>query len=186
MADDPINPYNRCKSLVVHWTRHYLSSPTDYWLIRCDVGQMVTIDDLPDDALLVIFDLYVVEHKGLPDIIDFIIGIGSCRKEIESWQPLVHVCRRWRGLVFASPQRLKLRLCTSARMSLNVWPALPLLIRGGGPVDNVIAELEHSDRIHQIEIFLNRYTTREVEKLWTGMQVQFPKLTVLHLGHKDA
>ena len=96
------------------------------------------------------------------------------------------MCRRWRGLVFASPRRLNLRLCTSARLSLNVWPALPLLIRGGGPVDNVIAELEHRDRIRQIEIFLFRYTTREIEKLWTAMQVPFPELTALHLSYRDS
>ena len=186
MADDLTHPYNRCKSFVVHWPGHYLSSPTDCWLIQCDVGQMVTIDDLTDDDLLAIFDFYVAEHQGL---LDFIFNIGRWRRETESWQSLVHVCRRWRGLVFASPRRLNLRLCcrpvTSARISSNVWPALPLLIHGGGfSVDNVIAELEHSDRIRQIQIYIYPFTTREIEKLWTAMQVPFPELTVLHLGNE--
>ena len=71
-------------------------------------------------------------------------------------------------------------------MSLNVWPALPLLVHGGGQVNNVIAELEHSDRIRQIYILLYRYTIREIEKLWTAMQVPFPELTALHLTHDDS
>ena len=70
-------------------------------------------------------------------------------------------------------------------MSLNVWPALPLLVRGGDDsVDDVIAELEHSDRIREIEIYLDRYTTREIEQLWTAMQVPSPELAALYLGHQ--
>ena len=177
------HPYNRCKSFVVHLAG-IISQRLLADSMGCTAGQAITIDDLPDDVLLAIFDSYVDKH--LPD---FIIGIDSRSREIESWQSLVHVCRRWRGLVFASPRRLNLRLCctpdTSARMSLDVWPALPLLIYGGdgGPVDNVIAELEHSDRIRQIIFFLYRYTTREIENLWTAMQVPFPELTALYLRH---
>jgi hypothetical protein len=66
-------------------------------------------------------------------------------------------------------------------MSLNVWPPLPLLIGGNvseASVDNVIAELEHSDRIRQINLVLR---TPQIEKLWTAMQVPFPELTSLHL-----
>ena len=182
VADGPVHPDNPCKSFVVHLagiiSRRLLADSMPGTALA---SQAITIDDLPDDVLLAIFDLYVVKYQ-YPDPIDF---IG--KREIEAWQSLVHVCRRWRGLVFASPRRLDLRLCctpiTSARMSLNVWPALPLLIQPGGPVDNVIADLEHSDRIRQIQIFLNRYTTQEIEKLWAAMQVPFPGLTVLYLGH---
>ena len=53
------------------------------------------------------------------------------KRKIESWQSLVHVCRRWRGLVFGSPRRLSLQLFyipgTSAKLSLDIWLALPLL-----------------------------------------------------------
>ena len=180
------HPYNRCKSFVVHLagiiSRRLLADS-----MRCTTGQAITIDDLPDDVLLAIFDSYVVEYRYL-DFIDL-----ATKGDVESWQLLVHVCRRWRGLVFTSPRRLNLRLwCTpdrspSARMSLNVWPALLLFIEAGfgGPVDNVIAELEHSDRIRQINIFIARYTTREIGKLWTAMQVPFPELTALRLDHGD-
>jgi hypothetical protein len=183
MADNPAHPYNRCKSFVVHW--HHLSSPNDLWLIRCDVDQVVTIDNLPDDVLLEIFDFYVVKYQNL-GFFDF-----SVEREIESWQSLVHVCRRRRGIVFASPRRLDLRLhCTpdtSAKMSLDVWPPLPLYIKGGASsADLVLAELKHSDRIRQIHITLNRYTTPQIEKLWTAMQLPFPELESLYLSNHDS
>jgi hypothetical protein len=77
-------------------------------------------------------------------------------------------------------------------MSLDVWPPLPLLIWSGFSEtvetsvtrDNVIAEVEHSDRICQIQIYLDRFTTRQIEKLWTAMQVPFPELTTLLLSHR--
>ena len=185
VADDPAHPYNRCKYFVMHLagiiSRRLLAD-----LMRCTAGQAITIDDLPDDVLLAIFDFYVVEYQ-YPGFVNF-----DTKREIESWQSLVHVCRRWRDLVFASPRRLNLRLwctpTTSARMSLNVWPALPLLIHSGrnSPVDNVIAQLEHSDRIREIDIYLKRYTSRKIEKLWTAMQVPFPELTALRLAHEDS
>ena len=40
------------------------SFPNDCWLIRRDVG-VLTIDDLPDDDLLAIFDFYVVPYQDL-------------------------------------------------------------------------------------------------------------------------
>ena len=185
VADDPDN---RCESFVVHLaginSRRLLADS-----MRCTAGRAITIDDLPDDVLLAIFDIYVAEHQVLPDFTDLNIRIDSRKTEIESWLSLVHVCRRWRGLVFASPRRLNLRLCctpiTSARMSLDVWPSLPLhiVVRSSKtPVDNVIATLKHSDRIRQIEIFLYPFTTLEIEKFWTAMQVPFPELAVLYLS----
>ena len=195
VADDPAHPYNPCKSFDVHLagiSRRLLADS-----MGCTAGQTITIDDLPDDVLLEIFDFHVVEYQN-PGFVNF-----GTKREVESWQLLVHVCRRWRGLVFASPRRLNLRLwckpvtsvrmflnVTSARMSLDVWPALPLIIYGNGyaedRVDTVIAELEYSDRICQIEIYISWFTTWEIEELWTAMQVPFPELTALRLVHDDS
>ena len=107
-------------------------------LTRCDVGQVVSIDVLPDDVLLEIFDFFTKSVEGF----------------IEEWQILVHVCRRWRSLVFGSPRRLKLRLFCSdrklARDMLDVWPPLPLVIQRigeAGSVDNIVGVLERSDRV---------------------------------------
>jgi F-box-like len=137
---------------------------------------------LPDDVLLEIFDFYVFKYLVFRPS-----GGYDAKRKIESWQSLVHVCRRWRGLVLGSPRRLILQLCYTPRVSasrtLDVWPALPLIILGDVPeasVNNVIAELKHSDRICQIS--LDFHTTSQIEKLWTAMQVPFPELTVLCLS----
>jgi hypothetical protein len=154
---------------------------------------VLTIDDLPDDDLLAIFDFYVVRYQDL-DFRELTYDIKSTydiKRKTESWQSLVHVCRRWRGLVFGSPRCLNLHLFCMARIyarkSLDAWPALPLLIKKNvseTPVDDLIAELEHSaDRICQID--LNCYNTSQTDlsqKLWTAMQVPFPELAVLRLS----
>ena len=175
------HPSNRCKSFAVH-----LAGIISWRLLadsmRFTAGQVITIDDLPDDVLLAMFDFYVAKDQGLPTFISI-----SEKREIESWQSLVHVCRRWRGLVFASPRRLNLRLWYTARMSINVWPAIPLLIRREDySVDDVIADLEYSNRIRQLEIYVDQYSTREIKQLWTAMQVPFPKLAALLLAHDDS
>jgi hypothetical protein len=96
-------------------------------------------------------------------------------------------------VVFGSPRRLNLQVCctprTSVEASLDVWPALPLLILGHASaseasIENVIAKLEHSDRITQIQIDLERYLL-QTEDLWTAMQVPFPELEVLNLSFND-
>jgi hypothetical protein len=150
---------------------------------------VVTIDVLPDDVLLTIFDCFVVRYQDL-DLIDVALAEIDTRRKIERWQSLVHVCRRWRCLVFGSTRRLDLRLCykprTPARKSLDVWPALPLLIESGvteTSVDNVIAELKHSDRISHINLVF--YTSSQIEKLCTAMQVPFPELAALYLYFED-
>jgi hypothetical protein len=84
---------------------------------------MKRIDDLPDDTLLGIFDVYMKECR-----------IRSAKRRVEAWQSLVHVCRRWRSLIFQSPRDLNLQLfCTPdtpAKDTLDIWPALPLIVRG--------------------------------------------------------
>ena len=160
------------------------SFPGDCRLIRCDVGQVAPIDVLPNDVLLAIFDFYVFKYQ---DLVLLAFGGYDTKRKIESWQSLAHVCRRWRGLVLGSPRRLNLQLfCipgTRKREALDIWPALPLLIQGGvteTSVNNVIAELEYSDRICQIN--LNCHTTSQIEKLWTAMEAPFPKLAVLSMS----
>ena len=137
---------------------------------------------LPDDVLLEIFDLYVDEDLDKYEYY---------KTEIEVWQTLVHVCCRWRRVVFGSPRRLNLRLvCTSktpARDTLDVWPSLPLLLRvqDSNPtedVDEILAVLERSDRI--VKIKLSSVNGSNSEIVLAAMQVPFPELTVLLL-HGD-
>jgi hypothetical protein len=129
------------------------------------------IDVLPDDVLLAIFGFYVKEDQ-------------FTQKGMEAWQSLVHVCQRWRSVVFGSPHHLNLRLlCTpkTSRGMLDVWPALPLFIRGyvsRPDMDNIIAVLERSDCVCGIDL---HYNSRSQEKVWAAMQQPFPELTHLKL-----
>src|SRR6266478_8571322 len=118
------------------------------------------------------------------------MNINSSRgdkRAMEAWQSLVHVCRRWRSIVFGSPRRLNLRLvCTlkrPARDTLDVWPALPLLIRGiitlSSGVDNIIVALGQINRVCQV--LLSGLAHRQFEKALAAMQVPFPELTQLLL-----
>ena len=108
--------------------------------------QRVAICALPDDVLLEIFNFYMDIHFGE-----------------DKWHTLVHVCRRWRWVVFASLRRLNLRLlCTNRRPvhnALDVWPQLPIVIRGkrgmSRPQDekNMIAALKQRNRVCEIDIY---------------------------------
>ena len=140
---------------------------------------MKRIDVLPDDVLLEIFDFYVIViHPSY-----------SGKTEIEGWQTLVHVCRRWRGLVLGSPHRLNLRLyCTPetpAKDRLDIWPALPLIVGGymtSSRTDNVIAALGQSSRICCVSLNVGTVDGRRFEEFLGAMQVPFPELTELQLS----
>jgi len=151
------------------------------------IGQLITFDMLPDDALLEIFDFYVDEDTG-EDFKPFE------KQRIEVWITLVHVCRLWRSVVFRSPHRLHLRLLcthkTPASDILDAWPPLPLIVHDvhnnfddePSSVDNIIAALEHSNRVCQIE--LGSLRSSELKRVTdsAAMQKPFPELTHLQLG----
>jgi hypothetical protein len=138
---------------------------------------------LPDEILLAIFYFCVVEKTYY---------YSPTKKGVESWQRLVHVCQRWRGVVFGSPRLLNLQLfCTAAGTPVletmdDVWPALPLIIRcdGGNPIsgigrDNILAVLKRSERIRSIHIVSDEGLP--LEEVFALMQVPFPELTDLRL-----
>jgi hypothetical protein len=130
------------------------------------------IDVFPDDVLLEIFDLYVDENP-------------------EAWQSLVHVCRRWRCLVFASPRRLNLRIVctlgTPVRDRLEIWPALPLLVQGhiheASSLDNFITALGHRNRVSGINLW--DLASSQLTKVWAAMKEPFPELLDLRLRAFD-
>jgi hypothetical protein len=137
----------------------------------------VIIATLPDEILLEIFDFYGEEHYD------------------DWWHTLVHVCRRWRNVVFASPRRLDLQLrCTrtrSVRDMLDIWPELPIIIldyesrETVESADNVIAALELNayDRVSMIAF--TRVSNSTSEKIVEAMQDPFPALTHLSLWSCD-
>ena len=134
----------------------------------------MTIDVLPDVALLEIFDFYVHEEWD------------------DAWPTLVHVCRKWRFIVFGSPRRLDLRLyCrarTPVRENLDVWPPLPIYIwsldHKNWGTDNIIAALEHNDRVCGIDV--RGIPSPQVGKILVAMQQSFPMLTKLDLQFEYA
>jgi hypothetical protein len=135
---------------------------------------------LPDVALLNIFDFYM----------PWITGFVNRKQLVKEWHTLVHVCRRWRNLVFGSPRRLGLRLyCearTPAREMLNIWPALPIDVSCNGHevwgVDNIIAALEHSDRIGNLD-FID--PPLQFDRVLAAMQQPVPILRELLLWFKE-
>jgi hypothetical protein len=166
---------------------------------RCDVtvAELITINMLPDDVLLEIFDLYVIEGFRHPSKTRRRQGGISLFETlgIQEWVTLAHVCRRWRTVVFQSPRRLNLRLLctykTPARDNLDVWPPLPLIIQdpygvpnhwnGTSGVDNIIAALEYNDRVCQI--ILGPLTSSQLEYVTHSAATHkpFPELTHLRL-----
>jgi hypothetical protein len=132
---------------------------------------------LPDDVLLEVFDFYMILNPPTGE-----------KRGTEAWQSLVHVCRRWRNLVFGSPRRLNLHLCctpkTPAKDTLDIWPALPLIVWGNNMTlssgtDNIIAALEQSNRVCRVS--LDGPTGWQLENVLAAMRVPFPELTVLRL-----
>jgi len=110
------------------------------------------------------------------------------------WQPLVHVCRRWRHVIFASPRGLDLRLVCTRRTPVqemvDIWPAIPIIIfdqaesSSGLPISNIIAALERHDRI--FGIWLDNLTHSEMQLFSMATNNRFPVLTHLELGpNKD-
>ena len=141
----------------------------------------MTIDALPNVALLEMFHFYLGDEHG------------ETKKGIEVWQTLVHVCRKWRNVIFGSPRRLNLRLCitarTAVRTTLDIWPSLPIVVyvhtgemwdeSDDWDEDDIIVALEHNDRICEIEF--NEFPTSQSEKVFPAMQQPFPALTRLDL-----
>ena len=134
---------------------------------------------LPDDVLIEIFDLYREEDEDEDNGFD-----------VWGWIILVHVCRRWRQVVFASPLRLDLKiLCTSGppiKKNLGIWPALPIVIRYDKITDdnegNIVTALEHVDRVCKVNLDV---TGSELGKISTAMQQTFPMLTTLIIVSDD-
>ena len=143
---------------------------------------------LPDDVLLEVFDFYLV-LQGQYQIL---------KEEIEAWQSLVHVCRRWRRVVFESARRLNLRLVcspqTPVKDTIDVWPELPLFVKADGlrsgsdlrmdcvnqkGVDNIVAALQRRDHVDEIRLACDDDSA--MQKAVAAMQVPFPELIFLRV-----
>ena len=102
---------------------------------------------------------------------------------------MVHVCRRWRHVILASPLHLDLTVvCTSktpTRESLDIWPSFPIAIHFSpcdfpGDVENVVAALEQPDRVTDIRF--DSLTRSDLMRYSVMMKRQFSELKYLSLG----
>ena len=156
-------------------------------LTLCGAGesyrQAPTVSALPDNVLLGIFDSCRNDHPDFYPVWD--------------WHILVHVCRRWRQVVFASPHSLNLKiLCTCrtpVRTHLGIWPAFPIVIDyhdchteciTPDDEDNIVAALEseHLDRICFIELGV---TGLQLRMFAAMMQEPLPALNQLLISLED-
>ena len=117
----------------------------------------VTLRNVSDEVLLKIFRYYLDAFARF-------------------WPKLVHVCRKWRQIVFASQRSLRLRLfCTHGTpvlKTLDCWPALPIALHYGGAQaldpptpkdeDNIMAAMKYPDRVSSISLTV---TNSLLEKL---------------------
>jgi len=142
-----------------------------------------TIDILPDEVLLDIFDFYRIDFIYYP----------------WKWQTLVHVCRRWRHAVFASPRRLDLQFfCTPrtpVRDLLEFLPPMPIMISNWGGTTSpclslglqngsqIISAIRQRDRVCWVH--LDGLASSLLETLVIMMQETFPTLTCLRLSSND-
>ena len=142
----------------------------------------VTVSALPDDVLLEVFRF----------CLDTSEEYGGDRVHQGKWLILVHVCRRWRCVVFVSPRSLDLRLfCTPDRpvkKTLDIWPELPIVIysfnRGSRlpGVTNIIAALKQQNRVCKICI---DGIPNSLLKRFAVISTPFPALTDLELLSTD-
>ena len=138
----------------------------------------MTINEFPDEVLLEIFGFYTA------------YPLPPSSYEEDAWHTLVHVCRRWRYVVFGSPRRLDLRLlCVNRRLvkTLDIWPELPIIIRVDDQktcqlpsVSDVISLLKkRHDRV--CKIFIEGVPNSVLQEVATTSE-PFPALIALELA----
>jgi hypothetical protein len=142
------------------------------------IVRRVSINILSDDVLLEIFDHYMTRPRRY------------LYPRVEPWHTLVHVCQRWRYVVFDSPRRLDLQLrCTNKTPvtdMMDIWPALPIVIFTVSPlqasgVTNIISALQQHNRVCTIDIWdVPNSLLKE-----SAAKQAFPALTNLRLRSFD-
>ena len=113
---------------------------------------------------------------------------------MKEWQRLVHVCQRWRRIIYGSPSFFDLHLYCSAQTpfkgNLSNWPEFPLTLHyvmqndlQEDDYDDILYAL-HCDRVHRIglvvtDVFHPRLEVGEV------LKHPFPVLTHLDITGPD-
>ena len=165
------------------------------------------IDKLPEEVLLEIFDSYrrvlthdVYELREVPrhQYEHLLVPIYERQwNRKHGWFKLVHVCRKWRRIVLASPSRLDLSLVlikhNPGKMQTVYTPRLPPIpIRidydhsfrtmTNKDIDRVVAALRQRDRrVRGIVFKGGDLQQQQLEKVFKAMKRPFPSLERLEI-----
>ena len=145
-------------------------------LLTRPFSRQATIEKLSDKVLLNIFCSFLDDSP-------------------RDWPTLMHICCKWRSIVFASQRTLQLRLLlthgASILKTLDCWPTLSIDVRYEGspgldpptPEDesNIMAALKHSDRVTSIWLTVTRSL---LERVFAN-EMQFSGLEDLVLLSRD-
>ncbi|KAH9994174.1 hypothetical protein BJV77DRAFT_313349 [Russula vinacea] len=166
----------------------------------CDIelSSMLTINHLPDELLVEIFDFYrqQSQHKSRNCLSNHSWSIKL------GWFNLIHVCNRWRTVMFASPSRLDLYFVLGPNqkgdmktiMSRRHSPPLPIEIDFNGwfeswgksvttkEMDRILAALKQPDRIRGITL---TGSADDLNKLFKATRRPFPALENLALCERN-
>ncbi len=147
------------------------------------------IHTLDDDSLLNIFHLYRPFSLGEDEDDEAHLSGGNSTWNLERWwYKLVHVCRRWRYLILASPSHLSLCLvCTHGTPVVDMLahsPLFPLIIDYLGDITaedeaGVLFALEQHDRVRRVRFQL---PVPKLQKLITAINEEYPVLEHLIMG----
>jgi hypothetical protein len=135
--------------------------------------------------------IWELSDNVLLDIFQFFLEFSP-----QHWHRLVHICRKWRCIVFASQQALNLRLlCTHGTpvlKMLDCWPTLPIVVQFAGSLaldqqtpedeDDIMAALKQSTRVRSINLTV---TSSLLGKLYE-IEQPFSELEDLVLGSRDS
>ena len=144
----------------------------------------MTIDNLPNELLIEIFDFYLLYWQNIDHLWE--------RDYQLEWFNLLHVCRKWRTILFASSSRLGLSLVITPRggnmktiMSRH-FPPLPIAINYNRLYNPIMARdmgrllwaLRRPDRVRGVDLYAKTY---ELDKFFKATKCPFPALESLAL-----
>ncbi|KAI0250878.1 hypothetical protein BJV78DRAFT_1154823 [Lactifluus subvellereus] len=161
---------------------------------QCQVGShggeltrplnVVTIQNLPAEVLLEIFDSYRQHFKHSP-------GYEKDWNRKGGWFMLAHVCHQWRHIVLVSSSRLDLRLFltvdTPMKAVLKRLPPLPIVVhynngaRTAKDMDRMITAIQCRDRVRGITF---QGKGARLAKFFRVMKGFLPRLESLKLSHE--
>jgi F-box-like len=139
----------------------------------------MTINDLPDEVLLEIFDVYRQSFSSFSSV--------RYWNNKNGWLKLAHVCHYWRSVVLASPSRLRLRLYFTTdnppmgAVAPGCLSNLPIIVDYGHANWNAtspkcfISTLKYPDRVCEIAIRGSNKRSDNLE-ISGALDVPFPAL----------